>query len=351
MAGDLISEPDFLVRSGNRRKSNGKFAYHPCDVKDARVLEGAKAAVKYPVSTLSKFSFADAKMKKVSEGSPKKKHSMQLAHYHAHLTALGFEITGDVWGAILGREGYMVWRNLSEPTIKKIDMATSEKVAVSIIDHYLAEFADRKAVAEAAMDVNAEVLAVQEYKQACSSCEFRTACSDDLVDADHITLLPGVTPLRAEAHYNAGIETRAALAALDWKTAKVIESGLAVADLIDEAAVWGDPVAPVSDLVASKSKAVAPAHAEAGVQTLGDFAGLHKATAEAYKGIRLESCKRHRYRPPAKVKKVYLQRGVDGITFLAPTSKWMSTWRMTRTATFTCGERASRCVLQGCYPW
>lgn len=164
------------------------------------------------------------------------------------------------------------------------------------------------------MNVDADVLATQEYKQACGSCEFRTVCGDDLVDADHITLLPGVTPLRAEAHYRAGIETRAALAALDWRTARVIESGLDVLSLMADASVWGDPTAPVGDLVTSKAKAVASALEDAGIATVGDFAGLHVPTAQAYNGVKVSNLSKDiDTARVAKVKKVYLQRGVDSI--------------------------------------
>lgn len=308
-AGDRISEPDFLVRTAEK-KSNNKFGYRPGDVKDASTLEGTAAAKPQAISTLDDYTYENASRRKLGAGKPKKKHSMQLAHYHFNLEALGYETAGNVWGAILGREGVLVWRNLSEKSEKV--SRNGETVKVSILDYYLHEFARRRDVAIAAMDPEADALAGPELKSECKSCEFRTVCHDELVDSDHITLIPGITPARARDHYEAGIETRAALSRLDWKTAKVISTGCDVASLREKAAKWEDPVAPVVDLIGARSTRVLAVLEELGIDTVGKFANLHGPTATAYAGLtpknlpdQVDAAR------VAKIQKVHLKRGVS----------------------------------------
>ena len=300
-----ISEPDFLIRAETRRP-DGKYGYRPGDVKDARALEGDAKATNHPVTTLNAPGYENATRKLLGNGKPKKSHSMQLAHYHLHLDSLGFAAPGNVWGAILGREDVLIWRNLSERNIKGPD-----GTKINVLEHYAEEFNFRIGVENAAADPASEPLAGPELKSACTSCEFRTVCHDELLDADHISLIPGITPTRAKVHYEAGVVTRSDLARFDWRTAKVLAAGVNVSEGLATGATMA-PTAPVSDLIGARKTNALATLSELGIHTVSDFLGLHQGTADTYAGL-------HPKRLPeeidaarvAKIGKVHLKRGIS----------------------------------------
>ena len=302
MKNGRISEPDFLVRAQTADATPG---YRPGDVKDAKSLEGSAKEKPWVVSPLDSFLYEDATRRQIGAGRPKHKHSMQLAHYFVHLDDLGFAAPGNAWAAILGREGVLVWRNLSEKSVKV------DGDMVSTLDAYRSAFEFRLEVEAAAQDPDQEPLVGPELKTACGSCQYRTVCHDEMVELDHVTLLAGVTPARAKVHYEAGVTRRNDLAKLDWRTAKVLASGCDVASILD-ASVGLPSSTSIADLVGARKKNLIADLESQGITSLGDLANLHSPTAELYRGLtpkRLpEEIDQARV---VKVGKVHLRRGVE----------------------------------------
>jgi predicted RecB family nuclease len=304
-----VSEPDFLVRAGDAPKPNGLWAYRPGDVKDARVFAGTSSPSRYPVSTFDSFSYETARRRVIDEGLPKLKHSRQLAHYHEHLAEFGHQATGaKLWGCILGREGVLVWRDLNEAAYSYTDRSTGTKRKMSPLEIYRQEFSWRLDVAHSAADPDTTALAGPELKAECGSCPWRTVCHDELEEMDHITLLPGVTPERAQVHYAAGVTTRSQLARFHWVTAKTLDAGVDVAALLANAG-GADPSDPAETLL--PGRAGRAALVKAGLVTVGDVSALDQVTAAAYAGLKVsrlaDAVDAARV---AKAGKVHLARGV-----------------------------------------
>ena len=288
-------EPDALVRVGTN--DDGMPVWAPVDVKDHRELEGTRGGRKWPVSQFA--TPADRVITDIGDGTPQKVDAMQLAHYHRMLEKLGY--AGAPIGGVIGRGGHIVWHDLSAPLYRHSELGT-----ISALDYYDHEFAWRLSVAQGAL--NGESLVGPEWKSECGSCQFRTTCHDELkIELDHITLLPGITPDRAKAHYALGNTTTASLATLDHATARVVDAKLDVPSLIaiarsNAASATVDDIYTDGDAKALKSL---------GFATAGSVAALDDNTAQ-YSGIGVwqlaDSIDQARV---AKVGKVHLARGVQ----------------------------------------
>ncbi|MFM7089084.1 MAG: TM0106 family RecB-like putative nuclease [Candidatus Paceibacterota bacterium] len=288
-------EPDALVLVGS--KDDGSPIWAPVDVKDHKSLEGSRQESSWLVSELG--SPLVIEERKLGDGVPQKSDALQLAHYHRMLESLGF--SGEAVGGIIGREGVIIWHKLDEALYRHPDLGK-----ISALEWYDYEFRSRVEIAEAA--VSGVALSSPEWKTECTSCVFRTTCHDELkIDMDHITLLPGITSDRAKTHYKRGVTSVAALARLDWRTAKLVDQGLDVASAY-QTSLERDP----SDLIETfvKESDVKVYH-EYGIKTVLDILKLDPRTA-AYSltGVwhLAESIDRARV---AKIGKVHLSRGVE----------------------------------------
>jgi predicted RecB family nuclease len=297
-------EPDALVRGTDR---DGVPTWFPVDVKDHRSLEGTSKAKKFPVSSYSKPLRRHAVDTEIGVGNPQKSDALQLAHYTRMIEELG-HATDLRAGGIIGREGVIVWHDLEN------EIYTHDKLGkIGALAYYDHEFANRVDIARAARKGIA--LVGPEWKGDCADCQFRTVCHDELrLDLDHITLLPGITPKRAKAHYAVGVTKVDELARLDWRTARLVDLDEDVPSLIATAAVC-DPATPASQIV---PKQVAQLE-KLGLRTAADFAKLDPATA-AYAGSGVwnlaGSIDQARV---TKVGKVHLQREVDFVGLLPST--------------------------------
>jgi hypothetical protein len=213
------------------------------------------------------------------------------------LEHLGY--SGTPRGGIIGREGVIVWHDLTREMYRHQVLGTTG--ALAYYDH---EFGNRVMIAKAAR--RGESLTGPEWKGECASCQFRTTCHDELrIDLDHITLLPGVTPDRARTHYARGVKTVAELARLDHATARLIDAGVDVASAITQAALL-DGATQVAEFC---NAADAAKFAASGIHTAADLSSLDDRTA-AYSGTKVwnlaDTVDRARV---AKVGKVHLARG------------------------------------------
>lgn len=308
-------EPDFMVRVGDRRNQHGKWAYRPGDVKDHRSLTPAKTVTPYRLG-----SYAAPRLEEAVEsdalggGKAQLRDLMQLSHYVAMLDHLGYgpDAGAPLYGAVLGREEVVLWVDLDARNYRHLDYSTGERRMMSPREIQTQEFAHRLRVVRRAMargvDVTLDPLAGPERKAECLECVWRTACHDELVDSDHVTLVGGITPDRAQVHYLLGTTTISQLAALDWASAVLIDAGLDVRELIAEAKLL-DP-AKNSTRALGTEKAV---FKQAGVRTNADIANLDEHTAQ-YSGMGAwhlaESIDQARV---MKAQRVFRARGVEHV--------------------------------------
>lgn len=286
-----VGEPDALVRIGKKPTAANGWAYAPLDVKHHKSLEGTSREKAVRVSDLGDPLFESSTNQLIGDGKPQKKDSMQLAHYHEMLTALGHgQVEEMVWGGIIGKEAVVVWRDLAEKTHKHFYQETSQSLREqSILDIYRGEFSFiLKVIARAqalATDPTLEPLAMPEWKSECMGCPWREVCKSDLKESNHITLVQGVTPDRAVSHYANGVTKVSELARLNWKTALVVQSGLDVPALIELAGSNLAQGAEASILLESikmtpkDKRGAIEALTTAGIKTVAEVAKLDALTA------------------------------------------------------------------------
>jgi hypothetical protein len=266
-------EPDAIVLHGFR--DNGRPIWVPVDVKDHNPLEGAAKAKPWLISTLAAPAYADATSATIGDGVPQKVDAMQLAHYHRMLEHLGYAADTPI-GGVIGRDGSsIVWHHLDAALYGRVG------AKVAAIDVYDREFASRVEIVEAAQQGIA--LVGPEWKPECGECPFRAVCHDELkLVLDHITLLPGVTADRAQAHYAADVRSVTELASLDHRTAVLVDAAVPVTTMLGVAATT-DPATPVTELGFRFKPAQIAALAATGVGTASDVSRLDPRTAK-YEG-------------------------------------------------------------------
>lgn len=300
-------EPDALIRED--KGSNGSWVWVPVDMKDHKSFEGSRKNLSWKVSTLAEPEYSKATLQVLTPGIPQRVDALQLAHYHRMLETLG-HASDTPRGAIIGREGVLVWHHLTED-LYNYTGKNGAASKVSAMSYYDQAFAERLEIAKAAK--KGVALTGPEWKAECVGCPFRTACHDELkLDLDHITLLPGITPTRAKPHYANGVETVAALSRLHHPTAKLIDAGLNVVEFKTLAAQH-DSGAPIETLTAGLKADVKEAIKDAGIITVGDVSMLDGKTSK-YSGTKTwnlaNSIDQARV---TKVQKVHRPRGVEFI--------------------------------------
>lgn len=313
-------EPDALVRVGRTRARNRKWRYGGVDVKHHHPMQGTAAARPWKVSDLAT-PWPDQGHELDQTGIPQLVDSMQLAHYHRMLERLG--AAGPAIGGIIGKEldGTLVvlWRDL-DSALYQHDDENGVRRKMSPLEIYDLEFAFRVEVAERALARGADetlvALAPPEWKGECKECPWREVCHDDLRELDHITLLQGVTPARAKAHYATGVTTVAELARLDWRTAAIVDTHVDLPALMAAADVVEDTSAPLRTLVTGKNateRAALAAFAAGGVRTISDLTALDTRTARyAGTGVANLAASIDQARV-AKADRVHRARGVDHV--------------------------------------
>lgn len=223
-AGERISEPDYLMRTRIDER-RGHWLWSPGDVKHHQVMEGSSKKTRpWPVSYLKKPHLTDATPTEMT-GVVKLGDAMQLAHYQRHLEMLGFD-DSDCWASVIGkRDGdgnlRLIW--------VKLDQQLYDRERASALGEYDTRFDLVRQVITRALergdDPHLQPLVRPDKRTDCAECKWRTVCSDDRKDADNITVLPGITVERAQAHYGVGTDTIAKLSRLNIPTALKVAAG------------------------------------------------------------------------------------------------------------------------------
>jgi predicted RecB family nuclease len=281
-------EPDVLVRVGEPGPATDRWHYLPVDVKNHQAFGGAAAPREWCCSPLEA-PWPEAAERMELEGTPLLSDSMQLAHYYRMLQTAGAAAypTGGIIGKAVGGRLAIVWRDLDEPVHPETaeDGGRAKRSALEIYDR---EYANRLAIARR-VDERQERpglprLARTEWKAECGECPWRVVCHEELAANEHITLLPGITAGRARAHYAVGVERIGQLAALDRRTARLVDAKVDVPAFLGVATTL-DLDAGVAELVEGRvlrggtKPKVAAALAAADIRVVRDLAGLDPATA------------------------------------------------------------------------
>ena len=276
--GNRSSEPDILYRQGTR--TTAKPRWGAIDVKWHRSFEGKRSDKVWKISRISS-PYLHTSSGVSYEGTPKKADALQLAHYYRTLEFHGLagKPMAGVIGKPLGGELKVVWLDLTE--------SLYNRRTISAIDLYDENFATALAVAEREVerlsDPTLDPLVGPEWKTDCGTCVWRSTCHDELSVSDHITLLPGVTPNRAKAHYEVGVSEVSEIAKLDTKTAAAIDAGADNLDiLITEANSGNYPKTAQIEKILNGRRAASQSVAlrSAGIKTIGDLAALDVNTSK-----------------------------------------------------------------------
>lgn len=283
---NLTGEPDAAIRD-----ADGNWL--PVDIKDHGEMSGTAKPVDYLVSELASPRKEDAS-NVAMKGKPQLQDSMQLAHYHRMFQAHGLTSTDPVrpvWGAIIGRSRSLVWRQIDKDTTRNKRIGDT----VTILEHYDIEQEFRRAVRrrerERRLDLTIEPLVGPEWSNSeCGECPWREVCHAELSEIDDISLLPGMTLARTGAYREAGVNTTAEVAQLDYQTAALTQEKLPVASIREMALKKSTPTElslPAETLLKNRGaklqRATALLH-DNGFHTVADLQKLDATTAEVISG-------------------------------------------------------------------
>lgn len=313
--GRRVGKPDLLVAAPGG-------GYRGVDVKHHMTLEPIEGEARDPVALcagLDTLSREDAEIDAAYQARKRKDDLLQLAHYQRMLEAAGLATAESRYGGIIGVERRVVWYDLDAPIWRTASSSGRQK-ARSTMDIYDFEFdfrLDIIAVAQRhASDPAAELLVVPVRIGECPECPWWDYCRPQLeTDSGDVSLLSRVGWREWKIHQDRGVRDRAALAALDVRTAQLVASGVDVADLmtsVDDAS----PDMPVKDLPAMRRRPAQVARLEAaGVQTVAD-ARMLSTTVAAYSGAGLSSLPEQIDRARASLgsEPAYRRRGVDRVS-------------------------------------
>ncbi|MBW8751493.1 MAG: ribonuclease H-like domain-containing protein [Propionibacteriales bacterium] len=202
--------------------------------------------------------------------------ALQLAHYWRMLEQLGYAAPGPARGVVLDRRQRLWWIDLDVPR-RKVWWQEEPATWLEVYDH---EFAFRRDIAlHTQRRIDGEELppkVVPVWVSECRGCPWREVCRAELVEVDHVSLLPGSTWDRFVEHRRRDVLTRRDVALLDVPTA------VAVDELSD--AMWrkvedADPEVPLGALL-DKRPLVVAALGAVGFTTGGELmAHLDERTA------------------------------------------------------------------------
>ncbi len=204
--GRRVGEPDVLARA--EALEDGRWAYHPIDVKSHLTLDAKTGSVAH-LGTLQDPYWTSAA---VAEDMTLRKSTggdrLQLAHYLRMLQACG-HASLDAVGAIIGSEVALTWIDLTEPWFKR----TWSRDKESALEKYDFEFSFRLDVLAAAAE---DQPIVEPMKcSECDSCPWREKCIPDLVAADSVSFLPRSTYQQWHGLRRNSLDRRSALAQVE----------------------------------------------------------------------------------------------------------------------------------------
>jgi predicted RecB family nuclease len=274
LAGRRVGEPDLLVLSA-------AGGYRAVDIKRHRTSE-PKLGASVRSSELGRPALESAT--EVADLAPRRNRGdlLQLAHYQRMLEAAGFAAADGRWAGILGVEGVVVWYDLDEPLWVTPSVSQGQRRR-STMDVYDFEFDFRLDIIAVAMehrsDPSIEPLVVPVKIPECGDCPWWPHCRSQLeAGSGDVSLIARTGWCGWKLHHEHGVTSRAELAGLDHRTARVVSAGVDVRPLID-ALGHLDGATPVADIIGRRKKAQIATLQAVGISTLADARPLCRRTA------------------------------------------------------------------------
>jgi predicted RecB family nuclease len=287
-AGRRVGTPDLLVAAAGG-------GYRAVDIKWHQTLvpsEGRATELEGRCAGLDQLTLETAVSDPDLAARRREDDVLQLAHYQRMLEAAGLSAVGPRYGGIIGTERRVVWYDLDRPAWRTPSSTGKTKLRTAM-ERYDFEFDFRLDILAVAArhraDREVQPLVVPVRCTECPSCPWDAHCRSVLeAGAGDVSLLPRIGWTQWKVHRDHGVTDRAALAALDWRTARVVATRMDLAGL-RSAAAGRPPDAPVLQLAnAWRRTRDLDRLQEMGIATVGDLLGLDEATA-GYSGSELTS--------------------------------------------------------------
>jgi predicted RecB family nuclease len=314
-AGRRVGTPDLLVAAPGG-------GYRAIDIKSHQTLEvseGRASEFEARCATLDSLTLETAVPDPDLAARRREGDLLQLAHYQRMLEAAGLAAEGPRQGGIIGTERRVVWYDLDKPAWRTPSSTGGTKLRTTM-ERYDFEFDFRLDILAVAARHRADPavapLVVPVRCTECPSCPWDAHCRSMLeAGAGDVSLLPRVGWTQWKVHRERGVTDRAALAGLDWRTARAVATGMDLTGLRAVAALRA-PEVPVLELGdAWKHPRDLERLQAMGIATVGDLLALDGATA-GYSGSALTSLPEQIDLARAALggQRVYRRRGQASVT-------------------------------------
>lgn len=283
--GRRVGEPDLLLLAAADDNA-GRPRYRAVDIKHHASLRPAGQPGGRPIaarcSPLAAPGWEDADLAETTVARKRSDDLLQLAHYQRMLEAAGFAAEDGRLAGIIGTEAVVTWYDLDEPCWQT-PSATARRKSRSTMAVYDFEFDFRlDIIAVAAMhkaDPQVSPLVVPVRISECDECPWWAWCAPALrAGAGDVSLLPGVGWRAWRVHRDHGVMDRAALAALDHRTAMLVAAGVDLRTIMAALGSKPDDTA-IAEIIGPRRRSQLAELDAAGIATLGDASALCAKTA------------------------------------------------------------------------